>query len=132
MLNRLLALLQNKLQKNAEGKVVILNGGVEQDLDYLSHKSQESWQWLGTSFQTKHCCGNGCKTNSYIKRMGGGQVNPLENGQSHTTDATIRTRTLNLRRCSSKRLNHNCWIRWNSITLSRWLRLSVKNFLKVF
>ena len=32
-----LALLQNKLQKNAEGKVVVLNGGVEQDLNsYLS------------------------------------------------------------------------------------------------
>ena len=30
-----LALLQGKLQKNAEGKVVVLNGGVEQDLNTL-------------------------------------------------------------------------------------------------
>ena len=34
-----LSLLQSKLQKNAEGKVVVLNGGVEQDLTYLSFKS---------------------------------------------------------------------------------------------
>jgi chromosome segregation ATPase len=31
-----LALLQGKLQKNAEGKVVVLNGGVEQDLKILA------------------------------------------------------------------------------------------------
>ena len=29
---QMLALLQGKLQKNAEGKVIVLNGGVEQDL----------------------------------------------------------------------------------------------------
>ena len=34
---QMLSLLQNKLQKNAEGKVVVLNGGVEQDLNsYLT------------------------------------------------------------------------------------------------
>ena len=31
-----LSLLQGKLQKNAEGKVVVLNGGVEQDLTAIS------------------------------------------------------------------------------------------------
>jgi len=30
---QMLSLLQGKLQKNAEGKVVVLNGGVEQDLN---------------------------------------------------------------------------------------------------
>ena len=34
-----LALLQGKLQKNAEGKVVVLNGGVEQDLNCLLYTS---------------------------------------------------------------------------------------------
>ena len=38
-----LSLLQNKLQKNAEGKVVVLNGGVEQDLNSVSHESQKPW-----------------------------------------------------------------------------------------
>ena len=34
---QMLSLLQSKLQKNAEGKVVVLNGGVEQDLNsYLT------------------------------------------------------------------------------------------------
>ena len=40
MQNKLLALLQGKLQKNAEGKVVVLNGGVEQDLKRISQVSK--------------------------------------------------------------------------------------------
>ena len=45
-----LSLLQGKLQKNAEGKVVILNGGVEQDLNaYTSQVSKILEVDMGTS-----------------------------------------------------------------------------------
>ena len=41
-----LALLQNKLQKNTDGKVVVLNGGVEQDLNvYLSTLKNPGSGW---------------------------------------------------------------------------------------
>ena len=41
-----LALLQSKLQKNTEGKVVVLNGGVEQDLNtYLSSLKNPGSGW---------------------------------------------------------------------------------------
>ena len=46
-----LALLQNKLQKNAQGNVVVLNGGVEQDLNTYLSSLEKSRKWLGTSFQ---------------------------------------------------------------------------------
>ena len=45
-----LALLQGKLQKNANGEVVVLNGGVEQNLNTYLSSLKKPWKWLGTSF----------------------------------------------------------------------------------
>ena len=87
-----LALLQNKLQKNAEGKVVVLNGGVEQDLNtYLSSLKNPGSGWEH-HFKPSSAAGMGAKP-SPIANTSGGQVNPLENGQPNTTNATIRARS---------------------------------------
>ena len=74
-----LALLQGKLQKNAEGKVVVLNGGVEQDLNtYLSSLKNPGSGWEH-HFKPSSAAGMGAKP-SPTSNAGGGQVNPWKTG----------------------------------------------------
>jgi muconolactone delta-isomerase len=74
-----LALLQSKLQKNAEGKVVVLNGGVEQDLNtYLSTLKNPGSGWEH-HFKPSSAAGMGAKP-SPIANASGGQVNPWKTG----------------------------------------------------
>ena len=74
-----LALLQGKLQKNAEGKVVVLNGGVEQDLtNYLSSLKNPGSGWEN-HFKPSSAAGMGAKP-SPISNAGGGQPNPWKTG----------------------------------------------------
>ena len=74
-----LALLQGKLQKNAEGQVVVLNGGVEQDLtNYLSSLKNPGSGWEH-HFKPSSAAGMGAKP-SPISNAGGGQPNPWKTG----------------------------------------------------
>ena len=74
-----LALLQGKLQKNSEGKVVVLNGGVEQDLNtYLSSLKNPGSGWEH-HFKPSSAAGMGAKP-SPIANASGGQVNPWKTG----------------------------------------------------
>ena len=74
-----LALLQGKLQKNAEGKVVVLNGGVEQDLNtYLSTLKNPGSGWEH-HFKPSSAAGMGAKP-SPVANTSGGQVNPWKTG----------------------------------------------------
>ena len=74
-----LSLLQSKLQKNAEGKVVILNGGVEQDLDsYLTSLKNPGSGWEH-HFKPSSAAGMGAKPTP-TSNVGGGQVNPWKTG----------------------------------------------------
>ena len=74
-----LSLLQGKLQRNAEGKVVVLNGGVEQDLNtYLSSLKNPGSGWEH-HFKPSSAAGMGAKP-SPIANASGGQVNPWKTG----------------------------------------------------
>ena len=74
-----LSLLQNNLQRNAEGKVVILNGGVEQDLDsYLTSLKNPGSGWEH-HFKPSSAAGMGAKP-SPVANASGGQVNPWKTG----------------------------------------------------
>ena len=74
-----LSLLQGKLQKNAEGKVVVLNGGVEQDLGaYLTSLKNPGSGWEH-HFKPSSAAGMGAKPTP-TSNMGGGQVNPWKTG----------------------------------------------------
>ena len=74
-----LSLLQNKLQRNAEGKVVVLNGGVEQDLNvYLSTLKNPGSGWEH-HFKPSSAAGMGAKP-SPISNVSGGVVNPWKTG----------------------------------------------------
>ena len=74
-----LSLLQSKLQKNSEGKVVVLNGGVEQDLNtYLSTLKNPGSGWEH-HFKPSSAAGMGAKP-SPVANTGGGQVNPWKTG----------------------------------------------------
>jgi muconolactone delta-isomerase len=74
-----LSLLQGKLQKNAEGKVVVLNGGVEQDLgNYLTGLKNPGSGWEH-HFKPSSAAGMGAKP-SPISNAGGGQPNPWKTG----------------------------------------------------
>ena len=80
-----LSLLQGKLQKNSEGKVVVLNGGVEQDLNtYLSSLKNPGSGWEH-HFKPSSAAGMGARP-SPVANTGGGPVKPLENGQPHSTN----------------------------------------------
>ena len=86
-----LSLLQNKLQRNANGEVVVLNGGVEQNLtSYLTSLKNPGSGWEH-HFKPSSAAGMGAKP-SPVANAGGGQAKPLENGQYNTTNAIIRTR----------------------------------------
>ena len=74
-----LSLLQNKLQKNAEGKVVIINGGVEQDLNaYLTSLKNPGSGWEH-HFKPSSAAGMGAKP-SPIGNVSGGSENPWNTG----------------------------------------------------
>jgi len=74
-----LSLLQGKLQKNAEGKVVVLNGGVEQDLNtYLSSLKNPGSGWEH-HFKPSSAAGMGAKP-SPTANAGTGQANPWKTG----------------------------------------------------
>ena len=74
-----LSLLQGKLQRNAEGKVVVLNGGVEQDLtNYLTSLKNPGSGWEH-HFKPSSAAGMGAKP-SPIANASGGQVNPWKTG----------------------------------------------------
>ena len=74
-----LSLLQGKLQKNAEGKVVVLNGGVEQDLgSYLTSLKNPGSGWEH-HFKPSSAAGMGAKP-SPLANAGGSQVNPWKTG----------------------------------------------------
>jgi len=74
-----LSLLQNKLQKNAEGKVVIINGGVEQDLNaYLTSLKNPGSGWEH-HFKPSSAAGMGAKP-SPVGNVSGGSENPWKTG----------------------------------------------------
>ena len=74
-----LSLLQGKLQKNTEGKVVGLNGGVEQDLDsYLTSLKNPGSGWEH-HFKPSSAAGMGAKP-SPTANASGGQSNPWKTG----------------------------------------------------
>ena len=74
-----LSLLQGKLQKNANGEVVVLNGGVEQNLtNYLTSLKNPGSGWEH-HFKPSSAAGMGAKP-SPIANAGGGQPNPWKTG----------------------------------------------------
>ena len=74
-----LSLLQGKLQKNANGEVVVLNCGVEQDLgSYLTSLKNPGSGWEH-HFKPSSAAGMGAKP-SPIANAGGGQANPWKTG----------------------------------------------------
>ena len=74
-----LALLQGKLQKNANGEVVVLNGGVEQNLtSYLTSLKNPGSGWEH-HFKPSSAAGMGAKP-SPVANASGGQVNPWKTG----------------------------------------------------
>ena len=74
-----LSLLQGKLQKNSEGKVVVLNGGVEQDLgNYLTTLKNPGSGWEH-HFKPSSAAGMGAKP-SPVANAGTGQANPWKTG----------------------------------------------------
>jgi len=74
-----LSLLQGKLQKNANGEVVVLNGGVEQNLgSYLSTLKNPGSGWEH-HFKPSSAAGMGAKP-SPVANAGTGQPNPWKSG----------------------------------------------------
>ena len=74
-----LSLLQGKLQRNAEGKVVIIDGGVEQDLNaYLTSLKNPGSGWEH-HFKPSTAAGMGAKP-SPVGNVSGGSENPWNTG----------------------------------------------------
>ena len=74
-----LSLLQGKLQRNAEGKVVIINGGVEQDLNaYLTSLKNPGSGWEH-HFKPSSAAGMGAKP-SPVGNVSGGTDIPWNTG----------------------------------------------------
>ena len=74
-----LSLLQGKLQKNANGEVVVLNGGVEQNLGtYLTSLKNPGSGWEH-HFKPSSAAGMGAKP-SPVANAGTGQPNPWKSG----------------------------------------------------
>ena len=74
-----LSLLQNKLQRNANGEVVVLNGGVEQNLtNYLTSLKKPGSGWEH-HFKPSSAAGMGAKP-SPVANASGGQANPWKTG----------------------------------------------------
>ena len=76
---QMLALLQNKLQKNSEGKVVVLNGGVEQDLNLYLSGLKNPGSGYEHHFKASAAAGMGAKP-SPVSNVSGGAVNPWKTG----------------------------------------------------
>ena len=74
-----LSLLQGKLQKNANGEVVVLNGGVEQDLGSYLTSLKNPGSGYEHHFKPSSAAGMGAKP-SPVANAGGGQVNPWKTG----------------------------------------------------
>ena len=74
-----LSLLQNKLQKNANGEVVVLNGGVEQNLTNYLTSLKNPGSGYEHHFKPSSAAGMGAKP-SPVANAGGGQVNPWKTG----------------------------------------------------
>ena len=74
-----LSLLQDKLQRNANGEVVVLNGGVEQNLtSYLTSLKNPGSGWEH-HFKPSSAAGMGAKP-SPVAYAGGGQPTPWKTG----------------------------------------------------
>ena len=74
-----MSLLQGKLQRNAEGKVVIIDGGVEQDLNaYLTSLKNPGSGWEH-HFKPSTAAGMGAKP-SPVGYVSGGSENPWKTG----------------------------------------------------
>jgi len=74
-----LSLLQAKLQRNAEGKVVIIDGGVEQDLNaYLTSLKNPGSGWEH-HFKPSTAAGMGAKPTP-VGNVSGGSENPWKTG----------------------------------------------------
>ena len=76
---QMLSLLQGKLQKNAEGKVVVLNGGVEQDLTSYLMSLKNPGSGYEHHFKPSSAAGMGARP-SPVANASGGQVNPWKTG----------------------------------------------------
>ena len=76
---QMLSLLQGKLQKNAEGKVVVLNGGVEQDLNSYLTSLKNPGSGYEHHFKPSSAAGMGARP-SPVANAGGGPVNPWKTG----------------------------------------------------
>ena len=99
-----LSLLQGKLQKNADGKVVVLNGGVEQDLtNYLTSLKNPGSGWEH-HFKPSSAAGMGAKP-SPVSKCRWRSTKPLENGQYNSTNANIRTRPSTCSRAQARGSN---------------------------
>ena len=74
-----LSLIQSKLKRNAEGKVVVINGGIEQDLNvYLTSLKNPGSGWEH-HFKPSSAAGMGAKP-SPVSTVSGGVVNPWKTG----------------------------------------------------
>jgi muconolactone delta-isomerase len=74
-----LSLIQSKLKRNAEGKVVVINGGIEQDLNvYLTSLKNPGSGWEH-HFKPSTAAGMGAKP-SPVSNVSGGVVNPWKTG----------------------------------------------------
>ena len=76
---QMLSLLQGKLQKNAEGKVVVLNGGVEQDINVYLTSLKNPGSGYEHHFKPSSAAGMGAKP-SPVANAGTGQANPWKTG----------------------------------------------------
>jgi len=76
---QMLSLIQNKLQRNAEGKVVVLNGGVEQDLNTFISTLKNPGSGYEHHFKPSSAAGMGAKP-SPVSNVSGGVINPWKTG----------------------------------------------------
>ena len=74
-----LSLLQGKLQRNAEGKVVIIDGGVEQDLNAYLTRLKNPGSGGEHHFKPSSAAGMGAKP-SPVGNVSGGSENPWNTG----------------------------------------------------
>ena len=92
-----LSLLQGKLQRNAEGKVVIIDGGVEQDLNaYLTSLKNPGSGWEH-HFKPSTAAGMGAKP-SPVGNVSGGSENPWNTGNL-TQQLIMEMRTPTSQQC---------------------------------
>ena len=76
---QMLSLLQGKLQKNANGEVVVLNGGVEQNLNTYLTSLKNPGSGYEHHFKPSSAAGMGARP-SPVANAGGGPVNPWKTG----------------------------------------------------